>query len=141
MTHPVLTATFGLPASGKSSWARERQAEDPTIVLVSKDELRAMLHASVHSKNNEAQVVRIRNAVVRDALNHGRSVIVHDTNLHQRHIKDLIAIAEGCGGDFVLKDFSHVPLEECLRRDAAREASVGESVIRGMYTQYLEKSA
>jgi hypothetical protein len=104
---------------------------------VSKDELRAMLHASRHSKDNERQVLAVRDAVVVDALRRGRSVVVHDTNLHPSHREDLAAIAAANGAKFEVRDFTDVDVEECIRRDAARAHPVGERVIRTMWREFL----
>ncbi len=133
----TLFVTRGLPASGKSTWAKEMQADLPSTVLVSKDDLRAMLHGGKHSKGNERQVVALRDAIVKDALERGRDVIVHDTNLNPVHIEALQKFAVDASVEFVVQDFTHVPLDVCLARDAARPNGVGAKVIRGMWRQYL----
>lgn len=45
--------TKGLPASGKTTWARQYQKDNPATVLVNEDELRAMLHNSQWSHSKE----------------------------------------------------------------------------------------
>ena len=40
-----------------------------------------------------------------------------------------------------IKDFTDVSVEECIKRDLTRPNSVGEAVIRKMYTQYLKPKA
>jgi predicted kinase len=65
---PKLIYTKGLPASGKSTWAKAQQAKDPNTVRVNKDDLRAMLHNSKWSSKNEKQVLRIRDEVIMDSL-------------------------------------------------------------------------
>lgn len=132
-----LTATRGLPGSGKSTWARDQQHLNPKLVLVSKDELRATLHNGVWSNGNEKQVEAIRDAIVHDALTRGRSVIVHDTNFAERHLRHFEGIAKQFGAHFHVQDFTDVPVEECIKRDAARPTSVGAKVIRQMWRQFL----
>ncbi|MFN5657022.1 MAG: AAA family ATPase, partial [Pseudanabaena sp.] len=52
--------TIGLPASGKSTWAKEKVNKSPNIIKrVNKDELRAMLDNSYFSKGNEKFVLDI----------------------------------------------------------------------------------
>lgn len=43
----------GLPASGKSTWAKNLVLKDSTYKRINKDDLRAMLDASKFSKENE----------------------------------------------------------------------------------------
>lgn len=137
----TLYVTKGLPASGKTTWAKEFQAEHPTTVLVSKDDLRAMLHQGKHTKGNERQVVDLRDVIVKDAIKRNRDVIVHDTNLNPIHIEALQMIASEAGSAFVIQDFTDVPLDTCLARDAVRPHPVGAKVIRGMWKQYLHVPA
>lgn len=132
-----LVATRGLPGSGKTTWAREEASKHSQVVLVSKDDLRATLHNGVWSKSNEKQVQAIRDAIVHDALTRGRSVVVHDTNLAERHMIHLAGIAKQHDAEFIVQDFTEVPVEECIKRDAARSSSVGEKVIRKMWHQFL----
>lgn len=134
---PTLTITRGLPGSGKTTWARARQACDPTLVLVSRDELRALLHGGRYSVANEEQVVAVRDAVVVDSLARGRDVIVHDTNLNPAHVHALETVARSRGARFAVEDFTGVPLEVCIARDATRPDPVGEGVIRAMWEARL----
>lgn len=133
--------TRGLPASGKSTWARAEQARHPgRYKVINKDSLRAMLDGGRYSKPNEAFVLNARNALILQALSAGCSVIVDDTNLnpvHEQTIRDLVrgvATVE-------VKDFTDVALETCIMRDLQRERSVGERVIRRMYRQFVQPRA
>jgi predicted kinase len=133
---PTLYMTRGLPASGKSTWSRQRVRELEGV-RVNKDELRLMLHDGVWSKANEAAVLGIRNHIVTAALKLGQSVIVDDTNFAPLHEIALRALAASARAEFEIVDFTSVPLETCLKRDAARAASVGPKVILDMYHKYL----
>ncbi len=123
--------TKGLPGSGKSTWAKEYIKQNPETVRVNKDDLRAMLHNGKFTGGNEKQVLRIRDCIIMDAIEHNRNVIVDDTNLklkHQVHIEELIAGK----AEFIVIPFLHVPLEKCIENDLKRLNSVGEKVIRKM---------
>jgi predicted kinase len=133
---PVLYCTVGLPGSGKSTTARQ-MADAPDVEEVSKDDLRDRPDAPPDFRARERWVVRERDRIVSEALAAGRSIVVHDTNLNPVHPRRLAALAGQHGAKFEILDFTHVSVEECIRRDALRTASVGESVIRGMYEQYL----
>lgn len=134
-----LIMTKGLPASGKSTWSKSQQAKDNMIVRTNKDELRSLLHNGVWSKTNEKQVVYMRNEIVCHSLSHGRTVIVDDTNFHPSHEETLREFAKFNKAKFEIKDFTDVPLEVCLKRDAARTNPVGRKNIIRMYNKYLRK--
>lgn len=134
--------TKGLPASGKTTWAKEYQKENPNTVLVNKDELRAMLHGGVHSKGRENFVLMMRDYVIITAVLEGHDVIVHDTNFNPIHEKKIRSLFDGMLPnkkiEFETKDFSDVPLDECILRDSKRSNSVGSKVIKSMWKQYLK---
>ena len=129
--------TIGLPASGKSTWAKNKVDQSPnSIKRVNKDELRAMLDNSYFSKGNEKFVLNIQDMIIKEALENGKHVIVDNTHLapkHETRIRELIkglAVLE-------IVDFRHVSLETCIDRDLKRFNSVGEKVIRDMYNQFI----
>ena len=129
--------TIGLPASGKSTWAKTKVDKSPNgIKRVNKDELRAMLDNSYFSKGNEKFVLNMQDLIIKAALAEGKHVIVDNTHLapkHEARIRELIkglAVLE-------IVDFRHVPLETCIERDLKRFNSVGEKVIRDMYNQFI----
>lgn len=130
--------TRGLPASGKSTWAKQYIADNPNTIRTNKDDIRAMAHNSKWNKSNEKQTIRIRDFIIVDAIERGNDVIVDDTNLsdtHYLHIKELVKGK----AEVEIKDFTDVTLEECLRRDGMREKPVGRKVILGMYNQFFKK--
>lgn len=131
--------TKGLPASGKTTWAKEMQSKDVNIVRVNKDDLRSMLHAGRWSRANEKQVIEFRDQIIKNALSIGRHVIVDDTNLSIKHINTISNIAKQFNARVVIKDFTSVSLEDCITRDIKRNKSVGEKVIRDMYNKFLKQ--
>lgn len=130
--------TKGLPASGKSTWAKEMQSSNPNILRVNKDDLRAMLHNGRWSRANEKQVLELRDQIIKSGLDRGMHVIVDDTNLSVKHFNRLSQLAKQYGVRLEVKDFTDVPLEECINRDLNRTNSVGEKVIRDMHNQFLK---
>ncbi|MFG2056966.1 AAA family ATPase [Micromonospora sp. NPDC048930] len=132
-----LIATRGLPASGKTTFARRLQ---PGVVRVNRDDLRRMMHGErLFTQWAEGQVTRAQRAQVEALLAARVSVCVDDTNLRSRTLRDWAELAERFGAAFEVHDFTDVPLEECLRRDAARpeEDRVGEAAIRRLHERYL----
>lgn len=141
---PMLIITRGLPASGKTTFAREWVAEDPdNRVLVEKDEIRKrseLFQGGVynHKRGDESIVVQERDRLIIVSLSQGKSVISSDTNLHQPHITQMSAIAKAHNADIKVVSFLDVPLKELIERDKKRENSVGEQVIRRMFHQQVK---
>lgn len=132
---PKLLMLKGLPGSGKSTYARALVA-DQQYTRVNKDDLRAMLHNSSHSKAKEQSVLAIRDAVVSDALSKGRNVVVDDTNFAPVHEARLRELAKQHGAQFE-SNLIDTPLEVCIAQDLKRMNSVGHKVILEMHDQYL----
>ncbi len=132
----TLTITRGLPGSGKTTWARAQGGH----VRVNRDELRRMLHGGpLLTGWAEKQVTIAQRALVESLLCAGVNVICDDTNLRPRAVRDLAELAQACGAGVVIRDFTDVPVDECVARDAQRSGfeRVGEDAIRGMYQRYL----
>lgn len=124
----------GLPASGKSTWAKaEVERLNKKTVRVNKDDLRAMMDG--FDKVNEYIVLSLRDRLIFDALSKGKSVIVDDTNLNIKHETDIREIAEWMGAHFIIKEFN-TDVNECIKRDALRLNLVGAKVIREMSERY-----
>lgn len=138
-----LIYTRGLPASGKSTWARKMQSENPgKYKLVSLDDIRETLDQSVFNKDNEKFAKKIQELIITNALSSDYSVIVHNTHLHEKYntyYDDLVKMFPGWYATVECKDFTHVPLEECIKNDANRVKSVGKKVIVDMYNKFIAK--
>jgi predicted kinase len=135
----------GLPASGKSTFAKNLLTENPHAwKRLNKDELRAMLDNSVHSVPNEKFVERVRDFMLVEALKEGKHVVIDDTNLSDRPIERITQVVQKYmkdSGDKVhidIKNFD-TTLEECLERDEKRDKKVGRDVIMKMYKQHILK--
>lgn len=128
----------GLPASGKSTYAKELVSKG--WKRVNKDDLRAMIDSSKWSKENEKNIIEARDLLVIQYLDSGFNVVVDDTNFADIHAETLAEIADNCDNDVTFEVmFIDTPLIECIRRDALRgDKSVGDKVIMGMYTRYVE---
>jgi len=145
MTKMILTR--GLPASGKSTWARKLVESDPSFIRCNRDDFRQMMFGKpVLSPPQEDMVTAAQHGAVDKALAAGHNVVVDDTNFFARGVKTLMLIARKHDAEIVFQDFTDVSLEECLHRDEARRnagesnlsQAVGEKVIRGMHDRYIK---
>ena len=121
--------------------ARNRKLDDSRD---SSTKMRARIHVDSNAALEvpipaEVQVTIAQRSLVEALLRAGLNVICDDTNLRTRYVKELAALATACGADVVVRDFTDVPVEECVTRDAAREPPerVGEEAIRAMWRRYL----
>lgn len=139
---PTLYITRGLPGSGKSTHARVWVDQDRAHrARVNRDDLRSMIDAGVFEKGvTEPRILIVRDELIFNLLSKGIDVICDDTNLPQRVARDLAKVARRAGADFEVIDFTNVPPEECVLRDALREDKppVGKRVILDMYDRYLK---
>lgn len=135
MTRLILTR--GLPASGKTTFARKLQ---PGVVRVNRDDLRRMLHGSrLFTQWAEGQVTAVQRAQVEALLRARVDTCIDDTNLRSRTVRDWAELGARFGATLEVHDFTDVPVDECVRRDADRSEDdrVGEEAIRRMHQRYL----
>jgi predicted kinase len=138
---PTLTITRGIQGSGKTTWAKAVvYTSQGGTVRVNRDELRLMMLRAGYSKPNppeEHAVTLAQRAAVEALLRGGRSVIVDDMNLRARYVREWLLLARDTGAGAMVTDFTQVPLDVCLARDAQRANPVGEQVIRDTHARYL----
>lgn len=127
----TITLTRGLPASGKSTWAKQQVAEsNGRIVRVNMDDIRAMVGLPF-SKDAEAIALDIQDKAILAAVSAGKDVIVDNTHIEKNMPKRIKKLFDG-DVLFKIQDFTDVWATECVRRDALRDNPVGSDVIRKM---------
>lgn len=127
----------GLPASGKSTYARELLSK-PNWKRINKDDLRAMLQDGKHSRPSEGFIIKSRDALVSLYLSEKFNVVVDDTNFNPIHETRLRELAKQYKAEFEIKDFD-TSVSECIERDGQRANPVGAEVIIDMYFRWVEK--
>ena len=129
--------TVGLPASGKTTYAKQLITDVPGWKRINKDDIRSMFDNGKYSKKNEKFVIQCEELLILETLKSGYNVILDNTHLCPKH-KTRIAALVADKADLIINDsFLTVPLSECIKRDLLRHNSVGEAVIRGMYDKYI----
>lgn len=129
-----ITLTCGIPACGKSTWAKEEVAKAPEkVTRINRDDLRTMMSNYHFSDSNEKLVTSAKEFMIRQALRYGRDIIIDETNLNRRNFDDVVKIVKDMNLDcMVLEKPFYVELDEAIARDKARQgaAYVGEEVVR-----------
>lgn len=128
----------GLPACGKSSLGERMAESNKNLRLVAKDDIRKMLYRNAKwNASKEPLVQDMRDAIIHELLGQKFDVFVHDTNLTGNHIERITEIANEYDADISIIDMTSVSIEDCIKRDALREHSVGYRIIIGMAERYL----
>lgn len=121
----------GLPASGKSHYAKQLSKEYNAIII-SSDELRIELFNDVNVQDRNNEVFNELKKRVKKALLENISVIIDSTNINYKRRKAFLdelktyPIHKLCV-------FMATPYEECLRQNSLRERQIPEYVIKRMY--------
>lgn len=136
----TLTITRGLPAAGKTTWARAWVAADPEHrARVNRDDLRATLFGTPdYSWDQEVAVTEASRAAVRALLAAGRDVVADDTNLRPKYVREWARFAAANGAGFEVVEFP-MSVEESIERDSHRPSPVGADVIRSMARRFLPR--
>lgn len=134
--------TKGLPAGGKSTWARAYCEKNTDWVRVCRDDLRNM-RGKYWLPKHENLITEMEKYCIIAALNNGYNIIIDATHLNQKKLEGKTQFfKEYCSSrridvQFEIKAFD-LSVEKCIERDLKRANSVGEKVIRKFYDLYLK---
>lgn len=127
----TINVTTGLPGSGKTTHARTLNA-----LRFNLDDYRAMMGNSDWGGDKEAVAVEAMMKSATAAVNAGHDITLDNTHLVPRLPGRYKSLFTQPDVTFVVHDFTDVPIEECLRRDAGRSQPVGEDVIRMLWQRH-----
>jgi predicted kinase len=119
---PKLLLNVGLPASGKSSYAKGRVEKDKKLVRFNNDDLRSMMGVPANWSGDMEDIVRqmiVQGASA--ALKHGLDVIIDNTNLTEGVQERWKQVALAHKSKFEIVDFRKVPVDTCIGRDRLRQ--------------------
>lgn len=129
----------GIPASGKSTWAKQWVLEDPEHrVRINQDDIRLML-GKYWVPSREKLVQEIQFDAIVEALCRKFDVVIDNTNLDKKILEKfdrLIKTFEDYEIEY--KDFFDTPLSVCIERDKNRDIQVSEKIIRNFYNNYKD---
>jgi predicted kinase len=136
-----LVITRGLPASGKSTWAKAWVLEDPTKrARLNRDDYRAMMFglAGVLPHDLEVAIQDASKVAATKLLTAGWSVVADDMNLRPKYIREWERLARSAGAKLVIKEFP-IELGEAIDRDYKRGRKIGATVMMEIAEKYLHK--
>jgi len=127
----------GLPACGKTTYAKEYIEKNPNTMRVNRDSLRKMLFFSEFTPKREKTVVSLGKEFVRLIAGNGYDVMIDDTNLNPEIEEMWKEIGESLKMEVeVYMVEEAISLERLIIRDARRDESVGSHVIKNMAFRY-----
>ena len=141
--------TRGIPASGKSTWAKQEVLKDPEhSVRINRDDLRNM-SGKYWVPARENYIIACRNLLLNTAIYMKfNTIIIDDMNLNPKEF-EYVSIVVNKVNEIIkdtknqykikIKDFTNVPLNVCIERDSKRENPLGEKVIRDIFNKYQTK--
>jgi predicted kinase len=140
--------TIGISASGKSTWAAEYCAKNEGATEINRDNIRKSIYTIETGEQFkwdkwkwewEPKVTSIqRDVIKRVAKNQQvKTIIISDTNLNLKRIKEMSKWLESLGFEVEYKIF-RVDYEEAVKRDAERNDSVGSLVIERQLEYFNE---
>ena len=127
----------GLPASGKSTWSKQYCIDHPEFIRINKDDIRESFYPIPYSHEFEKRIIDLERLHADIILSQGKSLIIDDTNFKEKYVNYWKNFANIRGIQIEIKRFD-ISMEECIKRDASREKSVGKDEIIGMYEKYRE---
>ena len=134
--------TYGLPAAGKSQWAKAQLLAYPNkYKRVNKDDLRALIDGDKYSFENEKFILSVRDDIIKKALLKKKSVIVDDTNfpVGGKHYKRMCEIAQEIGDVLVIQKYFDISLKDALKANQGpNRVAVPESIIEKMYKKHIK---
>ena len=129
----------GIPASGKTFWAKQWVLEDSEHrVRINQDDIRLML-GKYWVPNREPLVQHIQKEALIEALDRGYDIVVDNTNLNKKVLDFYRALVIDHGNHAIeFKDFFDTTLSVCIERDKNRDVQVSEKIIRNFYNNYKD---
>lgn len=146
-----LILTRGIPASGKSTFAKSWVSEDPTHrVRFNWDDLRNMMGPYwVPERENTGILKDLRSTFLLRMMEHQWDIVCDNMNLNPKEAEFFKREVDNFNSTYCwegnannkepyeieYKDF-FTPVEECIRRDSMRPNPIGATVIRQTWNRY-----
>lgn len=133
----TLYLMYGLPGSGKSSFAKQMEG----VYRLNRDQLREMMFpGKKYSSSREKAVVEVEQAVAQALLTSNRSVVIDDTNIHRVTRERWYTLAKEVNPKIkvvILK--MNTPIDVTLQRNQNRDAVVPELSMRRMIKTFRQE--
>lgn len=134
MKKPTLILLVGIPGSGKTSYAEEYIKKHRNTVHLSSDAIRKELYGNENIQGNPEEVFALLQKRTIECLKNGKDVVYDATNVTRKNRASIINI---CPKYVKIECYIiWASIEECIKRDAKRERTVGKEVIDKMLKRF-----
>lgn len=133
----ILEIMIGLPASGKSTYAKSMIRKEATVL--SSDDIRAELGIKDYTDKSNKLVFNELHTRLYNLLDNVNNLhIIYDaTNLSKKRLSTISQIRDRYKNNiYIIYHFFAVEIDECVRRDSLRKNSVGKEIILRMAKSY-----
>lgn len=134
MERPKLILLVGIPGSGKTTFANNYIKQNVNTICLSSDAIRKELYGDESIQGDPAEVFTLMQKRAVEALNNGYDVLYDATNITRKDRSSIIGVCPKFA-----KIECHIiwaPIEECIKRDASRDRTVGKEVIDKMLKRF-----
>lgn len=134
MNKPIMIMLVGLPASGKSTYAKQL-AQQYNAEIFSSDALREELYSDVNNQEHNGELFVELHRRIKNCLKSGKSAIYDATNISSKRRKSFVQELNkiDCYKKCVI---IATPYEKCLENNKNRDRQVPEDVIERMYKNW-----
>ena len=139
----TILLTRGIPASGKSTWIKENKLEPYTL---SADNIRLLMQSPVTNmdgelvitQKNDSKVWALLFNLLEQRMERGEFIVVDGTHYRAELLHKYYSLIDKYRYRAYVVDFTDVPLQECIKRNKAREAYkfVPEEVLYKMHAVF-----
>lgn len=121
----------GIPASGKTTWAKNIK-DDIDAIHISSDDLRVELYGDVNNQEHNSELFQIMNKRTKELLRIGHNVIYDATNINSRKRTTFLKELNRIDCKKICIYFA-TSINSCDDNDSERDKPVGFDVIERMY--------
>jgi predicted kinase len=133
----------GIPGCGKSTWSMNYVIENRNIMRINRDDLRHILVEDVSTDGNDHLINKVKNSIIRIAIESNRNIILDDTHCYKDYLISLIdfirklSIELEKNIEIEILDFD-IPIDICVERNKLRGNGLSTSAIYHMISQKKE---
>ena len=130
----MLEILIGLPGSGKSAYAKEKELEEDNVVVVSSDSIRKEILGDVNDQSQNDKVFSVLLKKCLEGVRDNKRVIVDATNLNRK--RRINFINEFPMGTKIIATVFAIPFSICCERNNNRERTVPLEIMERMYRTF-----